>query len=259
MPKWSEEWDDLKENYPMNIMELVEYCQDFETLMTLNLTNTSLAKQRLIKARGKLFLAINELFLMFYDRTIFKKKEDLIIFYWLKDDLNRVLSHLEQKERDSLIEDDSMSKEKDRTSLSSITAYYTDLITIKEGIIFNSLKKAKKEYDESPSEEIIKEKIKEKTIETKIKKGKRSFLYILFLIVSNSVGVFGGIAKEGKLTKRGVIGSVPTTYQSLMGEKGQGFIKDAYEEDKGKSSNLDDIENLLMTESSEGEEEGEED
>lgn len=254
MPKdWTEDWDDLKKNYPIDLTDLIKYCEEFETLMSVNLNNIGMAKQRLIQARGKLFLAMNNLYSMFYDRTIFKKTEDLIIFSWLKDDLNRVLAHLESREKESLIDEDSADREKDRVSLSGITAYYTDLITTEEGILYNSLKKAKKEFFESPEEEIIEEKIDNKTAKTIIKKDKRKFLYILFLVVSNSVGIFGGLAKEGKVTKRGIVGSLPTTYQSLMATKGQKFIREAYREDIGKeeSSNLDDMGDLLTVETPE--------
>jgi len=231
---WTENWEMLKKDYPIDLTDIIKYCKQFESLMRMKLKNIDVAKENLIKSRGKLFLAINSIYSEFYDKNIFKTEEDLIISKWLKDDLNRVLSQLEQEEKNNLVEEDSGSIKNDRVSLSRITSYYTTLVTVEEGIIYNSLKKAKKEYlliDEN-------------------QRSKRIFLYILFLILSNSVGVFGGLAKENKLTKRGTISGFPLSYQTLMSSKGKELLKDAYKEEVGKEGeeNLKDVGDLLNEE-----------
>ncbi len=218
---WTENWEGLKQDFPIDLSNLIKYCEEFESLVRMDLKNVQLAKEKLIKARGRLCLAINSLYSEFYDREIFKEKEDIIIFYWLKDDLNRVLLNLEKAENSLLIEEDSKDETKDNVNISRVTSFFISLTTIEEGIIFNSLKKAKKEYN------LVKDK----------NKNKRTFLYILFLIISNSVGMFGGLAKEEGKSKRGAIGSFPMSYQSLMGKHGKEIINESY----GGEEDLDSL------------------
>lgn len=219
MVRWRDEWSKLEKDYPINIKDVVKYCSEFEILLKVNLNNMEKAKENLIKARGKLYLAVNSLNSEFYDRSILKSKEDLIILNWLKDDLNRAFSSIESREKDTIVEEDTPGRSK--VGLSNITAYYTDLITFQEGVILNSLKKAKQEYLKLEESD----------------RDPRVFLYILFKIVSGSVGLFGGLAKGNLLTKRGVISSFPTSYGQLMNPKGRELISKAYQEETGIDPN----------------------
>lgn len=233
-------WSDLQGKCPLNLDRIIRYSKSFESYLPTKITlnNLNQSKEDLFNARSCLDSMINSLIQMLYDKEIFKEETDRILFAWLVDNLGRFMKRLDEQEEHLIVKFDEPTKES-RVGISRLSSYMKLLKTASDSLIFESLLKSTKEY----------ENIKETD---KIKKEPRTFLYILFLVLQVSLSVFGGLTREKTgLSKKGMIHSIPLSYPSLMSEKGQEIIKGGYKEDTG--IDIKDFEQELQSLNVEGE------
>lgn len=213
------DWSDLVEKCPISLERVKYYYEQFYTYLPakIELDNLDKAKENLFIARGYLDSMFSTLVQILYDREILEKEEDKILFAWLIDNLGRYLKRIDTKEFDLLIKHDSPINERSNVGLSRVSAYWKLLQTSVDSLIYETLSKATKEYLEIPKEN----------------QEKRKFLYIFFQILNVTMAIMGGLAREETMGKKGMIQTIPTTWQSLMKPSGAGIIKNGYKEETG--------------------------
>ena len=230
-------WIDLRERSPIDISRLVSHSQGFNSSVGIRISPSNLdsAKRSLIDARGKLDLMITSLQQLLYDRTILKTRTDEVLYGWLIDNIGRYMKTLDDKEEELLIRFDEVNNPIKRVGVSRLSAYAKILRLASESLIYESLLKSIKEYeniDEGGTEEGG----------SIIRKEPRTFLYILFQVLQVTLSLLGGIAREGKPigSKKGSVGSFPTTWQSLIAPTGQKKISEKLESETGEKIEIDE-------------------
>jgi len=231
-------WIGLRERSPIDISRLVSHSQGFNSAVGIRISirNLDNAKRSLMDARVKLDLMITSLQQLLYDRTILRGRTDEVLYGWLIDNIGRYLKTLDEKEEDLLIKFDEVNSPIKRVGVSRLCAYSKALKVASESLIYESLLKAIKEY----------ENIDDKGIEIKkgvlIQKEPRTFLYILFQVLQVTLSLLGGLAREGKPVgiKKGSVGNYPTTWQSLMTLQGQKEIARKHKETTGETIVIDE-------------------
>jgi len=230
-------WVELEANCPINISRIKRYHNDFNTLLPEKITNENLnqSKERVMSARSCLDSMIITFVQLLYDRNILIEPTDKILYAWLSDNFGRYIKKLDEDEMDFVIKFDEADPAKSMVGISRLSAYAKLLRTTADSLIYESLLKATDEYNELKATE-------------KIKKVPRTFLYILFQVLSITLGVMGGLAREDmKGSKRGMATTMPLSWQSLMTPGGQELIKDDYTAQTGKKISkelLEQIKNL---------------
>ena len=269
-------WIGLRERSPIDISRLVSHAQGFNSLVgiKISINNLNNAKRSLMEARVKLDLMITSLQQLLYDRTILKSRIDEILYGWLIDNLGRYLKNLDEKEEELLIKYDEVNSPIKRVGVARLSAYAKALKLASESLIYESLSKSISEYEKIGKDGIkikydFEEEGKKSEREIVIEKEPRTFLYILFQVLQVTLSLLGGVTREGKLlgSKKGHVGSYPTTWQSLMTLKGQKNIAEKYKEetgekikvdesmvDKNKSFGDEDADTIYLEEMPEGEE-----
>lgn len=241
-------WVDLEQRCPINLERIHSYWNEFESYLPIKirLENLNESKENVLNARSCFDSMVVTLMQLLYDREILEKPEDKILFAWLSDNINRYLKRIDEDEFNLIIKLDEPG-EKSLVGISRISAYSKLLRSSADMIIYESLLKATIEYKEF-----------KETAE--LKKTPRNFIYILFQIIQITLSILGGLAREKSgLTKRGMVQTIPTTWQSLMGSKGQALIRNGYKEDTGVDvldieEELDLGENLIKGDLQESEE-----
>jgi len=214
-------WSELSHSCPIDISRIEIYAKQFESLLPSKIKkeNIDKAKEMVLTARGCFDSMITSLIQILYDRDILKETEDKILFAWLTDNLGRFLKRMDDLEFDLMIKDDEVNG--GSVGISKIASYINLLRTSADSLIYESLLKATNEWKNIKETE-------------EIKKDKRTFLYILFQILHVTLSILGGLTREKTgLTKRGIVQSIPTTWQSLMSPAGQKIIREGYEKDTG--------------------------
>ena len=213
------DWSDLIEKCPINLRTIHKYYEEFYSYFPskINETTLNISKETLLISRGHLDSMFATLTQLLYDKSMLKEKEDNILFAWLIDNLGRYLKKLDAKEFELLIKHDSPIDEKSNVGLSRITSYARILQTSVDSLIYESLVKATMEYLELEKDE----------------RNNRSFLYILFQVINITMSIMGGLAREETGSRKGMVNTIPTTWQNLMSSKGGDFIKEGYQEETG--------------------------
>jgi len=215
-------WSDLEGICPVNLKRIERYSKDFNSYLPekINLDNINKSKEDLFNARASLDSMIITLIQLLYDRNILEQETDKILFAWLIDNFGRFIRRLDEHEDHLLIKFDEPGKDS-RVGISRISSYSKILKTASNSLIFESLLKSTEEYNNFKETE-------------QLKRTPRIFLYILFQVLQVSLSVLGGLTREKTgMSKRGVVHTIPTSWQSLMTPKGQEFIREGYKEDTG--------------------------
>ncbi len=242
-------WVDLRERSPIDISRLVSHSQGFNSSVGIRISVNNLdnAKRSLMDARVKLDLMITSLQQLLYDRSILRGRTDEVLYGWLIDNIGRYLKTLDEKEEEFLIKYDEVNSPIKRVGVARLSAYSKALKLASESLIYESLSKAISEY-EKIGEDGIKIKYdtekegKKINQEITIRKEPRTFLYILFQVLQVTLSLLGGLAREGKPMgiKKGSVGSYPTTWQSLMTQRGQKDIAEKFKEQTGEEIEIDE-------------------
>lgn len=218
-------WVDLETICPIDISRIKRYSQSFDTNLSVKIDkeNINLAKERLLTARGYLDSMITALIQLLYDRKILKTSTDKILFAWLVDNFGRYLKRLDEQEDHLVVRYDEPREEESRVGISRLSTYARLLKTASDSIIYESILKATEEYKNFKETK-------------KIKREPRTFLYILFQVLQVTLAVLGGLTREERtmMAKRGIVHTIPTSWQSLMGQGGQQQIKKGYQEETGQ-------------------------
>lgn len=274
------DWIDLNEKCPIDIDRIITHARGFNSKVNIRISidNLNKAKKCLLEARRYLDSTIISLIQLLYDRNILKKVDDHILFTILSDNFGRLLKRLDTEEHTLIIKPDEPGESK--VGISRLSSYSKLLKSMLDSLIYESLLKAIKEYENikengiiirNEVEEVVKDKdgkdvieevvVKDKDgkdvkvrkpkmerviVETKIKKEPRTFLYILFQILQVTSSVIGGLTREETSgVKRGIVSSVPLNWQTLMTKQGQDMIKKDFKEETGQDlSELEDLEDL---------------
>ncbi len=229
-------WSELEYICPINIGRIRYYSRDFDSKIPKKITfeNLDKCKEDVLNARKDLNNMLNILMQNLYDDKILKTSNDKILFSWLVDNLGRYLKRLDDEEFGLIIKYDEPGKNSE-VGISRISAYAKLLETTSDTMIYECLLKATEEYRS----------IKEtKTI----KKEPRTFLYIFFQIWSVTMAIFGGLTREKSYGKKGVVNSMPLSWQNLISPVGEKTIKEGYMESTGTTK--EDMENIDDTLSS---------
>ncbi len=218
-------WSELNYRCPIDLDRIAEYSREFDSNIpnSITLENLDKCKESVLNARAKLDSMITTLIQLLYDNNILNKSEDKIVYAWLIDNMGRYMKRLDDEEFNLVVKLDGPTKEDSEVGISRVSTYSKILKIASDTLIYESLLKATNEYNE------LKEKLP------------RKFLYILFQILSITLSIMGGLTREksGGITKRGMVQTIPTTWQSLMTNKGQEIIKEGYKQDTG--INIDDF------------------
>lgn len=211
-------WSELSHKCPIDISRVERYAKEFETSIPnkIEVSNLNESKDAVLRAKGSLESMITSLIQVLYDREILEKAEDKILFAWLVDNLGRYLKRIDDAEFDLLIKDDTVAG--NEVGISKVATYSNFLRASSDSLVYESLLKATSEWE---------------SIEDSTKKTKRAFLYILFLTLQVTASILGGLSREKTMTKRGIVQTIPTTWQSLMGKRGQQLIRGGYEQETG--------------------------
>jgi len=212
-------WIDLVRDCPLDISRIHSHYEQLDSYLPENvsLDNLNESKEGVLRARGYLNSMFHSLIQLLYDSSIFKKPEDKILSMWLTEDIKMYLGKLDEDRKSLLIKFDSPNLDIDKVGVSRISTYVTVIQTSCD-IIYDSLLKATKEYKNNKDKD----------------KDGRTFLYILFQILTVTMSIYGGIqGSGGKVTKRSALSVFPTSYRSLMSDKGGEIIKHGFEEDTG--------------------------
>lgn len=215
-------WSQLENDCPINIERIIAHAKECESFIPnkVNLTNLDKAKEDVLTARGSFDATITTLVQILHDREILKKGEDKILFAWLVDNLGRYLKKLDDEEFNLIIKLDGPGDESE-VGISRVSSYSKILKTALDSLIYESLLKSTKEYNDF-----------EETDE--IKKDKKAFLYILFQVLQVTLSIMGGLTRDKTgMSKRGIVNTIPTSWQSLMSEQGANMVKEGYKEETG--------------------------
>lgn len=218
-------WTNLSENCPIDISRVINYAKNCESYIpfAVNLENLDKAKEDIFNARACFNSLLVALMQVLYNREILQKSEDKIMYAWLTDNLGRFMKRLDDEEFNVIVKNDSAQKES-LIGVSRIASYSKSLKSAVDSIIYETIFKANKEYRNFKQTD-------------KLKKTPRTYLYILFQIFQVSLAVLGGLTRETSgINKRGMIQSMPTSWQSLMMPNGQNVIR----QDWKKDNNLED-------------------
>ena len=218
-------WVDLREKSPVDISRLVIHANSFNSFVgvRISIQNLNRAKKSLIDARAELDLVFTTLQQVLYDREILKSRVDEVLYGWLIDNIGRYQKDLDDKEEDLLVKFDEVNSDIKRVGISRLASYAKSL-KIAQHLIYESIHKSIEEFN----------KIGEKD---SLKKDKRTFLYILFHVLQITMASAGGLARQGTtspMNKKGQVGSMPTTWQSLMTNSGQKKIAEKHEKETGE-------------------------
>lgn len=239
-------WVDLEARCPISIERIKKYYDDFQSNLpsTINLKNINYSKERVLEARSSIDSMITTLIQILYDREILKSSTDKILYGWLLDNLGRYIKRLDEKEDFYVIKFDEPNQNS-RVGVGRLSAYCKMLRITSDTLIYESLLKSTQEYDA--------------IVETKdIKKDKRTFLYILFQVIQVTLAIMGGLTREEQGGfKKGIVNTIPTTWQSLMTPTGSEVIRNGFEKETGQKL-PDDLKKDLEALSSKKEDEEEE-
>lgn len=237
-------WVDLETKCPIPLDRIKKYYEELDSNLpsSIDPNNLNYAKERILEARSNLDSMFTTLIQILYDREILKSSSDKILFAWLVDNLGRYLRKLDEKEDFYIIKFDEPDPKNSRVGISRISAYSKMIRVSADSLIYESLLKSSIEYNE-----------------LKTPKDKRTFLYILFQVIQVTMSVIGGMSREESsgLSKKGMINTIPTTWQSLMTQSGQNLIKSGYEQDTGNKLPKDlekDLKELNESKSNEDDE-----
>jgi hypothetical protein len=223
-------WVDLRERSPIDITRVVSHANSFNSLVgiRISINNLNRAKKSLIDASGEIDLIFTSLYQLLYEREVLKNRIDEILYGWLVDNVGRYLKKLDELEEELLIKFDEVNSDIKRVGISRLSSY-AKALKIANSIVYESLFKSIKEYESIQETD-------------KIKKEPRTFLYIFFHVLQISMSVVGGLAREGKQgqIKKGQVGNVPTTWQSLISPEGQKRIAKKHEEETGEKIDIPD-------------------
>lgn len=168
-------WSELEEDCSMDVADAIRQCEDFEMYANVNVRNKMSAKRNLIHARGVFKLAVNSVLSLFYNQdVIIKNENDRIRLEILKQDLHSMLDGLEKQEDSLIVEEDHKDPILDRVNFSKLRKYQTSLLVAMDGLIYNSIKRAKREYYNLKEED----------------KTEENLIYLLFCITCNSASIF---------------------------------------------------------------------
>lgn len=213
-------WSELKSQCPIDIEDICRYHNEFESYLPFCITinNLNKCKEDIIQAREKLDLMITFLIQSLHDKEMLKKKADRLLYSWLIDDLGRFMEELDSKE-DMLIVQVDDPKGGGLVGIARLSTYLKHLTLAQEALIYSPLKKAIIEYKSISKEEL---------------KDMRSFLYILFQLIQTTLSVLGGMTRK-KMggSKRGMVQTLPTSWEALLSEQGQKAIEDNYKVETG--------------------------
>lgn len=216
-------WSEIEGVCPLDISRVKRYYTSFMSNIPSKITLSKLdqSKESLFDARSNLDSMIVSLVQLLYDKDILKGEADKILYAWLTDNLGRFMRRLDEQEEHLIVKFDEPNRES-RVGISRLSSYSKLLKTATESLIYETLLKSTREYN---------------SIEEggKIEKEPRTFLYILFQVFQVTLSVLGGLTREktGGINKRGVVQTIPTSWQSLMTRSGEKIIKKGYEEDSG--------------------------
>lgn len=235
-------WSDLERDCPVDISRIMKYHKEFDSYLPekIEIETINKAKEMCFSARGAFDSMVTTLIQLLHDKEILKAEEDKIVFGWIIDNLGRYMKRLDEQEEHLLVKFDEPEAKESRVGISRISAYVKVLRTATDTLIYESLLKATKEYNQ----------VEEKG---DVKRDKRTFLYILFLVINVTLSALGGITREKTgMTKRGVLQSAPLNIYGLMSQKGQQVIREGYKEETGvdmsEFSDIDAIEGELEDE-----------
>lgn len=217
-------WVEIKEYAPIKLDRVVYYGRLFESQVGVKISQNNLdkAKKSLLEARGSLDLMITTLHQLLYDRKILKEKTDEVIYMWMVDNLGRYQKRLDQNEEDLIISSDNPNQGLSNVGVSRLSTYAKLLKLSSTSIVFETLIKSIKEYYSFEEEE-------------NIKREPRTFLYILFQILSVTLSSLGGITREEKkIGQKGSFNTFPGGWKGLMEKPGQEGIKEGYKEETGQ-------------------------
>lgn len=220
-----ESWVDLARDCPIDIGRIHNYSKSFNSKINISLDDLDKAKENLLDARADFDLMVTSLIQLLYNREILIKPQDHIIFMWLREDLGRFLGKLDDKEDFLLIEADHRDVSKNRLSVSRISSYAKTLKLASSSIIYECLLKATDEYKNFKETD-------------KLKRDKRTFLYILFQILQVTLSVIASHAREyskSGLKKNELLNQINPNWSSMLSDRGQETIRESYKEQIGGS------------------------
>lgn len=242
-------WNELNVACPIELDRIITYAKEFESRIPnkIEIENLNRCKEDVLLARGCFDSAVVTLIQNLYDIEILQKPEDHLLYSWLIDNLGRYLRKIDDDEFSLIVKLDEPDKERSSVGISRVSSFSTLLQKSFENIIYESILKATNEYNAFKETD-------------KLKKTKRIFLYILFQILQVTLSILGGLTREKSSVKKGVINTVPTTWQGLLSEQGKEIIKKEYANQTGVDVNAieKDLESLQFDEPFPDEEENDE-
>lgn len=238
-------WVNLSNILPIDIPEFISRCQEADTEL---LYNPDLSKElddykkTLLGTKSTIEILIDDLSSLLENPDLQKTAYDGYLFDLLKKDISGYYAILDEKQ-ERLIE---LHDGETRSGVGRTLAFKNILVVALHGIIYGSLYKASREYNNLDDTFIIKDKkIKRKTttkeegieteeeeidIERKEKKDLNAFFRILFHVLSMKLSGMGGLERRRGTSSKGY---QATNWRSLYTNKGKEQVAETYKEETG--------------------------
>lgn len=223
-------WVTLNEICPLDLSNLIKNISTAETIVnsTIDLQNLDNYKQKLIKASGDIEMALSELgSLIVTLENVFETNLDRAIYEIMRDDLNRYISLVDDKQNKLLEINDG-----DPTfnpSIGKVSAFRKVLYVALYGIIYTSLDESSREYLNLTEE----------------KRTPKNFLRLLFLKLSSKLSALGGVQRRTNSNARH---RAPTTLASTYSRGAVDLIQKDYQERFGEQIVINEPQDILSEE-----------
>jgi|GEM_PF-2815601 hypothetical protein len=238
-------WVNLQNILPIDVPDFISKCTEADTELLYNPDLTKELnnyKKILLGTKSTIEILIDDLSSLLENPDLQKTAYDGYLFDLLKKDISGYYAILDEKQ-ERLIE----AHDGEETSgVGRTLAFKNILVVALHGIIYGSLYKASKEYNNLDDEFIIKDKkTKRKIITTaesteteeeeidvdrKEKKDLNAFFRILFHVLSMKLSGMGGLERRRGTSSKGY---QATNWRSLYTNKGKEQVAETYKEETG--------------------------
>lgn len=223
-------WSEIIEVSPVDLSRVYVYAEAFLSNSSTPIMGITIdyTKRKLFESRNNLDLMITSLLQILDDNEFLTFPEDRVLFMWLKDDLGRFLQSLDTSENMKIVTFDDPRVKFSTVGISRI-AVYTKEMNNAYSAIYESILRAVKEYYKFDEKKFDGKK-------QKITREKKTFLFILFHVLSLTMSVLGSITRqsESRTGKKGIVGAMPTTWSTMMSDSGRKQVREQYKEVTGK-------------------------
>lgn len=219
-------WNQLKEKCPIKIDEIIRYALSIENTLKLRITDENLdkMKEKLINISSELEILLAKLIAILWNTDLIKSDIDKAIWSFLKDDITRYISLIDEKQNKLL----EMHDGEALAGIARVTAFRKVLHVTLYGVIYHTIDLSSSEYKSY--------KPVANQDGTILQKDKNMFLRIFFLILSNNMSTLGGLPRKSSSGSVASFGRVvmPTTWKSLFTKAGEENVRNEYKERYGE-------------------------